>query len=136
MKKPILFVIFAALLPVLAHASNAALNYNGHYELVDNHVNRVFTLDLSQSGSSVHGTFCAADPGDPAAKPTGEGKGRVNGHGVLEFTFKDSFANEGTATLEPAGNGYRFEMRITKFVDPAPLHYYGALTLKKTSDSP
>ena len=134
MTKRILVVMLAAILPTLAHASGVPVNYAGHYELVDHHPERVFTLDLSQSGTRVHVTFSAADPGDPVAKPTGEGQGRVNGRGILEFTFKDNFANEGTATLAPANDRYRVEMRITKFVDPAPLHFYGALLLKKTPD--
>lgn len=122
------------MLPVSAYASTGPVNYAGHYELVDNHPDRVFTLDLSQSGSRVKIAFFAAVLNDPGAKPEGKGLGRVNSRGILNFTFKDSFANEGTGTLEPAGDGYRIEMRITKFVDPAPLHFYGDLTVRKTSD--
>src|ERR1700683_1534710 len=122
------------MLPTLAHASDVPVNYTGHYELVDNHPERVFTFDMSQNGSRVHVTFCAAVLNGPGAKPTGEGGGRVNDRGVLDFTFKDNFANEGAATFEPANNGYRVEMRVTRFVDPAPLHFYGVLIMKKTSD--
>jgi hypothetical protein len=132
--KRILVIILTGMLPTLAYASAVSVNYAGHYELVDNHPDRIFTLDLSQSGSRVKVAFFAAVLNDPGAKPSGKGLGRVNEQGVLEFTFKDSFANEGIGTLEPASNGYRIEMRITKFVDPAPLHFYGDLTMKRTSD--
>ena len=132
--KRIFGVILAGMLPTLAYASDKPVNYTGHYELVDNHPDRIFTLDLSQSGSRVKVVFFAEVRNDPGAKPAGKGLGRVNDQGILEFTFKDSFANEGSGTLEPANNGYRIEMRITKFVDPAPLHFYGDLTLRRTSD--
>ena len=135
MIKRILVVILAGLLPTLAHASGGPVNYAGHYELADKHPGRIFTMDLSQSGSRVHVMFYASTQGDLEAQPTGEGRGRVNDRGILEFTFKDNFANEGTATLAPAGKGYRVELRVTKFVDPSPLHFYGVLTVKKTSNA-
>ncbi len=136
MTRHLLFVVLAGLLPVLARAGDGPANYTGHYELADNHPGRTFTMDLSQTGSRVHVIFCASAVGDPEAKPVGEGKGRVNHDGVLEFTFKDNFANEGSATFSPPQNGnYQVEIRVTKFIDPSPLHFYGVLTVKKTSDT-
>jgi hypothetical protein len=130
-----LLVILAGLLSTLAHASDAPVDYSGHYELVDRHPERIFTLDLTQKGSRVHVVFFAAILNDPGAKPIGQGEGRINDRGVLQFTFKDNFLNEGTATIEPVNDDFRVEMRITKFVDPAPLHFYGALTMKKKPDT-
>jgi hypothetical protein len=132
--KRIIFVVLAGMLPTLAHASDVRVNYTGHYEVVDKHPERIFTLYLNQSGSRVHVTFSAADLNDAGARPTGEGDGRVNDRGILKFKFKDNFANEGVATLEPAKNYYRFEMRITKLINPGPLHFYGVLIMKKASD--
>jgi len=132
--KHALFAILAGMLSLVAQASSDTTNFTGHYELVDSRAGRVFTLDLNQTGSRVHITFFAAIQGVPGAKPAGEGEGRVTGDGNLEFTFKDDFGNEGSATLTPADHKYQLQMRIEKFVDPGPLHFYGTLAMKKTSD--
>jgi hypothetical protein len=135
MKRLLLFVLFAAALPTVAHASDAKkINYTGHYEAADKHPGRVFRLDLAQKGSRVHATFFACDLANGGPKPTGEGDGRVNDEGILKFKFKDNLADEGTATFEPAGKTYRFELRVTKFTDPGALHFYGVISMKKTGD--
>jgi hypothetical protein len=133
--KRILVAILAGMFSTPAHASDVPVNYAGHYEVADKHPGRIFRLNLSQNGSRVHATFFAADR-DAGAKPTGEGDGRVDDRGVLQFKFKDSLANEGTATLEPFNDSYRFELRITKFIDPGPLHFYGVLTMKRMPETP
>ena len=131
-------VLLAGLLPLLARASDAPVNYAGHYELVDTHPERVFRLDLQPSGSRFKLVFFAAITNQDGAQPKGRGLGRVNGDGVLEFTFHDDFGNEGTGTLtrtDVVSQSYHLEMRVTQFVDPGPLHFYGALTMHKISDA-
>jgi hypothetical protein len=132
--KRLLLVLLACVLPTFTHASDAKNNYTGHYEAADKHPGRVFRLDLTQKGSRVHATFFACDLNNGGPKPAGEGDGRVNDRGILQFKFKDNLANEGTATFEHAGNAYRFELRVTKFVDPGVLHFYGVISMKKTGD--
>jgi len=129
-------VIAAALFGTLSgHASSTETNYNGHYELVDAKAARTFTLDVRQTGSRADVSFSAAMADGSGAAPDGTGKGRVE-DGVLSFAFKDSFNNEGTCTLESRNDGYHLSMTVTKVLDPGPLHFYGTVLLKKTSDKP
>ena len=122
-----------ATLPLLAFAAERP-NFAGYYEPATPSSGRIFKLSLTQDGSRVHAVFCASDAGDPDSQPTGEGDGRVNSDGVLEFKFKDSHENKGTATLVHEKDHYRFEMRVTKIADAAPLHFYGVLTMKRVGD--
>jgi len=67
------------------------------------------------------------------AAPDAEGDGKIE-NGVLSFKFKDSFDNEGRCKLQPSRGGYLLDMVVTKVAEPSPLHFYGTLLLKKTSD--
>jgi hypothetical protein len=127
-------VIVAALAATFSGlASSTKTTYNGHYELADAKAARMFSLDVKQTGSRADVAFSAAMADGSGAAPDGEGKGRVE-DGVLSFDFKDSFNNEGTCTLESRNDGYHLSMTVTKVVDPGPLHFYGNILLKKTSD--
>jgi hypothetical protein len=134
--KRLLLLLLASALPIFAHASDSQkINYTGHYEAADKSPGRVFKLTLMQKGTRVHAIFFAADLNTGGPKPTGEGDGRVDDKGVLQFKFKDNLADEGTAMLEPAGRTYRFELRVTKFTDPGALHFYGVISMKKIGDA-
>jgi len=110
-------------------------NYNGHYELIDAKKSRTFSLEVKQTGTRADVSFSAAMADGSGAAPDGTGKGHVE-DGVLTFTFTDSFSNEGTCTLESKPGGFHLSMTMTRVVDPGPLHFYGNLALKKTSDKP
>ena len=129
-------VVLAALFGTLfGHASSNETNYNGHYELADAKANRTFLLEVKQTGSRAKVSFSAAMADGSVAAPDGAGKGRVE-DGVLSFAFKDSFNNEGTCTLEPGKGGYHLSMTVTKVVEVSPLHFYGGMVLKRTSNQP
>jgi len=120
---------------LLAHGSDTKSNFAGHYELAEAKADRSFTLDITQVNRRVDITFSAAMNDGSGAAPDGEGHGRVE-DGVLSFTFKDSFNNEGTCKLSPTGSGYRLNMTIDKVVDVGPVHFYGDMSLRKTSSKP
>ncbi len=113
-------------------AASTEPDYNGHYELVDGKAGRTFSLDVKQTKSRAEVSFSAAMEDGSGAAPDGTGKGRIE-DGVLSFTFKDSFNNEGTCTLESRNDGYHLSMTVIKVVDPGPFHFYGNVLLKKTS---
>ena len=73
----------------------------------------------------------------PAPAPDGDAKGKMDSSGhLLTFTFKDSFDNKGSGTLEFKKDGYHLKLTATKVVEPRPLRFYGEVLLKKTSDKP
>jgi hypothetical protein len=129
-------LVAVALLGALSsHAPAAQTNYTGHYEMANAKAGRTFSLDVKQADSRFNVTFSAAMDDGSGAAPDGTGRGRVE-DGVLSFTFKDSYDNEGTCTLQFARDGYHLSITVIKVVDPSPFHFYGNVLLKKTSDKP
>jgi hypothetical protein len=129
----LLAVLFAA---SPAHAAPAPkLNYNGSYELAGKRTDRLFNLDVQLDGHRAKISFSASMADGSGAAPDADGTGKIE-DGVLTFKFTDSFNNEGTGKLQrlPSSGLYQLDMVVTKVVDPAPLHFYGTLQLKQTSD--
>ena len=116
-------------------AAPPAVDYTGHYELADAKADRSFSLDVQQTGAKADLSFSAAMADGSGPAPDGDGKGQVQA-GVLSFTFKDSFDNEGAGTLEAAKDGYHLKMKVTKVIEPRPLRFYGDVLLQKTSNKP
>jgi len=108
-------------------------NFTGHYELDGAHPGRVFSLDVNQTGNNADITFSAAMTDGSGQAPDGDGKGRWR-DGILNFKLTDSFGNEVTCVLELGPKGYYLKMTLTKLTDPGPIHFYGNVLLKKTSD--
>ncbi|HEX4141742.1 MAG TPA: hypothetical protein VHY09_15445 [Candidatus Methylacidiphilales bacterium] len=111
--------------------------FNGNYALAGKRTDRVFSLEVQVNGRRAKISFSAAMVDASGAAPDGEGEGKIE-DGVLSFKFKDTFDNEGTCKLRllPGSAIYQLEMVVTKVVEPSPLHFYGTLQLKKTSDQP
>ena len=131
-----LFLIVLSLFGTLpGHAASVKTNYNGHYELAGAKTDRMFSLDVRQTGSRADISFSAAMADGSGAAPDGTGKGRVE-DGVLSFPFKDSFNNEGTCTLASKADGYHLSITVIKVVDPGPFHFYGNVLLVKISNKP
>jgi hypothetical protein len=112
------------------------INYTGHYELADSKSDWDFALDVSQAGNKADVSFSASMADGSGAAPDADGKGQVGAGGALKFAFKDSFDNEGTATLAFGPDGYRLKFDVSKTVDPRPMRFYGLILLKKLSDKP
>jgi hypothetical protein len=130
---PMVMIVAALFGTLFGHAASKETNYNGHYELVDTKAARTFSLQVKQSGSRAEVSFSAAMTDGSGAAPDGTGKGRVE-DGVLSFSFKDSFNNEGTCTLQSRNDGYHLTMTVIKVVEPSPFHFYGNVLLKKTAN--
>ena len=136
-KKFFLPVAVFFLLVLVSNAARATgVNYTGHYELADKKAAWGFSFDITQTGSKAELSFSAAMEDGSGAAPDGDGKGEVNAKGALAFTFKDSFGNEGTGTLESKGDNYLVKMIVTKVAEPRPLRFYGDTVLKKTASKP
>lgn len=127
--------LVAALLAVAVSPlqADSPSNFGGSYELAGQRSDRQFSLEVRQSGSRVKIDFTAAMADGTGAAPDAEGDGKIE-NGVLSFRFKDSFDNEGRCRLQPNHGVYQLDMVVTKVVEPSPLHFYGTLLLKKTSD--
>lgn len=111
-------------------------SFTGHYEPAVARADSVFALDISQTGSQADVSFSASMSDGSGAAPDADGKGTVDAAGVLKFTFKDSFDNEGTGTLVRRPDGYHLHLDVGKIVDPRPTRFYGDILLKKLSDKP
>ncbi len=124
---------FTATSPFL-HASPPPGAFAGNYELAGNRSDRTFSLEIKPDSHSHRYkiSFSAAMADGSGAAPDADGTGKLE-DGVLSFKFKDSFANEGTATLQPKPHSdvYQLDMVVTKMAEASPLHFYGTLLLKK-----
>ena len=120
----------------LTGAAAPTVNYTGHYELAETNGDRSFSLDIMQTASGADLSFSTAMADGSGAAPDGDGKGRVDASGVLLFTFKDSFDNEGTGSLQASKGGYLLKMNVSKVVEPRPLRFYGNVLVKKTANKP
>lgn len=129
------FLVFVVT-SVTSISAPAPAKISGHYELADAKADRSFSLDITQADSHADISFSAAMADGSGAAPDGDGKGQVNAAGVLSFTFKDSFGNEGSGTFESKKNMYHLKMNVTKVAEPRPLRFYGDILLKKTSSKP
>ncbi len=117
-------------------ANAGKIDYTGHYELTGSHDDRVFTLDITQTGAKAVLSFSASMTDGSGAAPDGDGQGEVDDAGVLKFKFTDSFGNAGKATLVSSPGGYLLRMDTATVADPRPLRFYGDVMLKKTADKP
>ena len=115
-------------------ADKSAIDFSGHYELAKSS-KAAFALEVEQKGKTATISFSAAHQDGSGAAPDGDGKGRLNPRGELEFKFSDSFENTGSATLRRDGKSFRLSMEMTKVVEPRAVVFYGDLLLKRVRRS-
>jgi hypothetical protein len=108
-------------------------DYSGNFVLAGKRTDRAFFLAVDLKGRRAKVNFSASMVDGSGASPDAEGAGKIEDD-VLNFKFKDSFANEGTCKLRllPGTSIYQLDMVVTKVVEPSPLHFYGTLQLQKT----
>ena len=78
-------LLFTFCSAVLAEGKSA-IDFTGHYELVRS-AKTAFAFDVQQNGNSAAISFSAAHQDGSGAAPDGDGKGRLNSRGELEFKF-------------------------------------------------
>lgn len=127
--------LWIAVQSVCADPSVGVVIFTGHYELADKKANHSFSLDITQTAAKADLSFSAAMADGSGAAPDGDGQGQMRS-GVLTFTFKDSFENEGSGTLVKKKDVYHLTINVTKVVEPRPLRFYGEVLLRKTADKP
>ena len=133
MKARVVFLLLTFCSGALA-AEKSAIDFTGHYQLAKSS-KAAFALDVEQKGKTATISFSAAHQDGSGAAPDGDGQGRLNARGELEFKFSDSFENTGTATLRRDGNSFRLLMEMTKVVEPRAVVFYGDLLLKRVRQS-
>ena len=62
---------------------------------------------------------------EAAARPEADGKGKVTGKGMVEFTWEDSFKNSRTGTIKRAGNDVVVSLKPTHVTESRCLEFYG-----------
>jgi hypothetical protein len=131
-----LLLMATLVLAIPAHAAPAP-SFNGNYELAGKRTDRVFSLEVKQSGKRATINFSASMADGSGAAPDADGSGKIE-DGVLSFKFKDTFENEGTCKLQyqSSTNVYQLDMVVTKVVESRPLHFYGTLLLRKIPEQP
>lgn len=111
--------------------TSSSREYQGEYEVSTMPTMVLLEMDVKQSSGNVALSFSAAHADGRGALPEGSGKGTLDGNGVLNFTFTDSFNNEGTGTLRADGSTYYLSLKPTKVYDPKVTQLYGDLTMRK-----
>ena len=116
-----------------AAAEKVAPDFTGHYEHSGD-AKTVFILIIRHTGATAEMEFSAGRADGTGAAPDGSGKGALNDKNELEFTFADSFGNQGTAVFKKAGAAFQLVMKTETVADARAAKFYGTLTLKRTAD--
>jgi len=133
--KHLLALVFLAATLTTHAASPAEDSLTGHYELAKKSKS-AFSFDVLQKGKSATTSFSAGNADGSGAAPDGDGEGKLNAKGELEFKWTDTFDNAGTGILRRDGKVYHLSLKPAKVAEPRALVFYGDLTLKRTSAKP
>ena len=83
----------------------------------------VFQFSMHQIGNALEIAFDAAYSDGHGATPDATGAGRVNGN-TAQFTWKDSFGNTGTGTINLAGDDIVVSMKTVHVANSSCLVFY------------
>jgi len=83
----------------------------------------VFEFSVHQIGNALEIAFDAAYSDGHGPTPDATGAGKVNGN-AAQFTWKDSFGNTGTGTINLAGDDIVVSMKTVHVADPRCLVFY------------
>jgi len=105
----------------------------GRQEMTERDLERVVELTVAKPKDggelAITGGFWYTEGRLPA--PDFEGTLTSSAKGKAHFTFRDTFANEGTATLIEDGKGARLQIKITKVKNSRTLLLYDEIRLKR-----
>src|SRR5260370_1633401 len=76
-----------------------------------------FQMSLEQSGNTLSVWFSAGYNDGHGLQPVADGNGKITSKGTVEFAFKDSARNAGTATITPTGNTIIISLKTTLIAD-------------------
>lgn len=88
-------------------------------------------LEVEKNAGSYAVSFLAAHTDGTGAAPDGGGRGTINARGELEFTFEDSFGNQGRGVLKRTPKGFVVMIESTAVEEPRAIVHYGTRTLKR-----
>ena len=131
----IIFLLFSSGPVSPVRSADPAESLTGHYELVKKGRD-VLSFDVLQVGKKVTLSFSAAHVDGSGAAPDGDGEGKVNTKGELEFKWTDTFDNAGTGNFHHEGKTYRLTLNTTKVTDARAMAFYGERFLQRTSTKP
>jgi hypothetical protein len=126
MKQRALALLIVSALSAATALSAGTPNFAGEYA-DKNFLNgqAVFQMSLEQSGNTVSVWFSPGYKDGHGAAPEADGTGKVNGKGIVEFKFEDSFNNAGTGTIVRAGGDIVVSLKPIRVVDSRCLVFYG-----------
>jgi hypothetical protein len=84
----------------------------------------VFQMSIEGSGKNTQVWFSVGKNNGVGSAPEGQGMGKINGKGTLEFTFEDSCHNSGTGTITRSGDGIIISMTMTRKLDANCAAFY------------
>jgi hypothetical protein len=84
----------------------------------------VFQMSIEQHGNTASIWFSAGYSDGHGSAPEADGTGKVNGKGLLEFSFKDSEGNAGNGTITRSGDGIIVSLKPTHVSDSRSLVFY------------
>lgn len=92
----------------------------------------VFQMSIEGGGNATQVWFSAIRHDAQGAAPEGQGYGKMNNKGALEFRFDDSCHNSGTGTITKSGDDIIVSMNATKKADAGCAAFYSSnMKLKK-----
>ena len=86
----------------------------------------VFQMSIEGSGNGTQVWFSAIRHDAQGSAPEGQGYGKMNSKGALEFRFDDSCHNSGTGTITKSGDDILVSMSVTKKADAGCAAFYSA----------
>jgi hypothetical protein len=88
--------------------------------------NAVFQMSIEGSGNNMRVWFSVGRNDGRGSAPEGEGPGKMNGKGTLEFRFEDSCHNSGRGTIARSGDDILVSMTTTRKADANCAAFYGS----------
>jgi len=111
-------------------AESKAGTFGGKYEAAARGKS-FFSFEVAPKGDGFSVSFSAGNEDGSGAAPDGDGTGKLNKRGELEFTFEDSFANKGRGVLRRDGKQFVVTLDLTATKDSRAAVHYGERRLKR-----
>jgi hypothetical protein len=84
-----------------------------------------FHMSIEGSGNNTQGWFSVGKNNGAGSAPEGQGTGKINSKGALEFKFEDSCHNAGTGIITRSGADIIVSMTTIRKTDAGCAAFYG-----------